>query len=151
MEKLGGATIDLAVGREGWTIDNPNRPKRRLPVMPVGGHAQPPSSPAVGAEVPEGLRESLTGDVAQRVATVLDRHINPNIAMHGGHAELVGVKDNAAYLRLSGGCQGCSMAAVTLRHGIETAIRELVPAITEVVDVTDHASGTDPYYDAAKH
>ncbi len=43
------------------------------------------------------------------------------------------------------------MAAVTLRHGIETAIRELVPEITEIVDVTDHASGTDPYYDAAKH
>lgn len=155
VEALRGATIDLAEGGEGWTIANPNRPKperRQLPLAPVGGHAHaPPSSPAVGAAVPEGLAESLQGDVAQRVATVLERHINPSIAMHGGHAELAGVQEGTAYLRLSGGCQGCSMAAVTLRQGIETALRELVPEITEVVDVTDHASGTNPYYEAAKH
>jgi len=67
-----------------------------------------------------------------------------------GHAELVGVEEGTAYLRLSGGCQGCSMATVTLGQGIEVAIKELVPEITKVLDVTDHASGTNPYFEAAK-
>ncbi len=63
---------------------------------------------------------------------------------------MVAVDDSIAYLRLSGGCQGCGMASVTLGQGIEVAILDAVPEISEVVDVTDHASGTNPYYEAAK-
>lgn len=167
--KLRGATLDLAEGGEGWIIHNPNRPKRRLPLAPLGGggHATPggqghgghgheghahaaPSSPAVAAEVPEELRASLEGDVAQKISAVLEQQINPAIAMHGGRAELVGVEEETAYLRLGGGCQGCSMAAVTLRQGIETSLRELVPEIKQIVDVTDHASGSSPFYTASK-
>jgi Fe/S biogenesis protein NfuA len=92
----------------------------------------------------------LTGDVPQRVIQILDEQINPSIASHGGHAELVAIEDTIAYLRLSGGCQGCGMAAVTLGQGIEVAILDAVPEITEVIDVTDHASGANPYYEAAK-
>ena len=116
-----------------------------LPIMAVG-----PSSPAVGSRPPADLKADLSGDVAQRVMMVLDRQINPSIAAHGGHAELVAVEDETAYLRLSGGCQGCSMATVTLGQGIEVAIKELVPEITRVLDVTDHASGSSPYFEAAK-
>ena len=76
--------------------------------------------------------------------------INPQIAAHGGFAELVAVDGSIAYLRMGGGCQGCGMAAVTLSQGIEVAILDTVPEITEVVDVTDHAGGTNPYYQAAK-
>lgn len=151
--KLQGATIDVDPAGGGWAIHNPNRPRLRerrpLDVVPGGGHRPPPSSPAVGTEAPEELRASLQGDLAQRVATVLERHINPNIASHGGHAELVGIKEAQAHLRLSGGCQGCSMAAVTLRQGIEQALRELVPEIRGIVDVTDHESGENPYYSEA--
>jgi Fe/S biogenesis protein NfuA len=75
---------------------------------------------------------------------------NPAIASHGGRADLVAVEEDTAYLRLSGGCAGCGMAAVTLSQGIEVAIRESVPEIVNIVDVTDHASGTNPYYEAAK-
>jgi len=151
VEKLRGASIDWVVefDHAGWAITNPNRPRPTigspLPIMPVG-----PSSPAVGSRPPADLKADLSGDVAQRVMMVLDRQINPSIAAHGGHAELVAVKDNTAYLRLSGGCQGCSMATVTLGQGIEVAIKELVPEITRVLDVTDHASGTSPYFEAAK-
>jgi Fe/S biogenesis protein NfuA len=70
--------------------------------------------------------------------------------MHGGSAELVAVEDTTAYVRLGGGCVGCGMATVTLSQGIEVAIKEAVPEILSVVDVTDHASGTNPYYEAAK-
>jgi Fe/S biogenesis protein NfuA len=88
--------------------------------------------------------------VAQRVQQVLEQQINPSIASHGGEATLVAVEDDTAYLRLGGGCVGCGMATVTLSQGIEVAIREAVPEIVNVVDVTDHASGTNPYYEAAK-
>ena len=149
VEKLAGATID-AEG-EAWTIHNPNRPPLRervpLQVMPAGGHGNGrPSSPAADAGITPELRASLTGDVGQRVAQVIEQHVNPNIASHGGNAELVGVQGERAYLKLSGGCQGCGMAAVTLRQGIERAITQLVPEIREIVDVTDHASGENPYY-----
>ena len=92
----------------------------------------------------------LTGPVAERVQRVLTEHINPSIASHGGTAELVAVEDDRVFLRLGGGCVGCGMAAVTLSQGITVAIKEAVPEINEVVDVTDHASGTNPYYEAAK-
>ena len=97
-----------------------------------------------------GAPVDLNGDVAQRVAQVLEQQINPSIAAHGGHVDLVAVEDDAAYLRLSGGCAGCGMAAVTLSQGIEVALRESVPEITRVIDVTDHAAGTNPYYEKAK-
>ena len=151
VEKLRGASIDWVVefDHAGWAITNPNRPRPTigspLPFMPVG-----PTSPAVGSRPPADLKADLSGAVAQRVMMVLDRQINPSIAAHGGHAELVAVEDHTAYLRLSGGCQGCSMATVTLGQGIEVAIKELVPEITKVLDVTDHASGTSPYFEAAK-
>ena len=97
-----------------------------------------------------GPPPDLSGDVAQRVIQVLDAQVNPSIAAHGGRADLVAVEDGAAYLRLSGGCAGCGMAAVTLSQGIEVAIKESVPEIVRIIDVTDHASGTNPYYEAAK-
>jgi Fe/S biogenesis protein NfuA len=88
--------------------------------------------------------------VAQRVLSVLEQQINPSIAAHGGRADLVAIEEETAYLRLSGGCAGCGMAAVTLSQGIEVAIFDAVPEITSVVDVTDHAAGANPYYEAAK-
>jgi Fe/S biogenesis protein NfuA len=84
------------------------------------------------------------------VIQVLDEQINPAIAAHGGRAELVAVEDGVAYLRLGGGCQGCGLATVTLSQGIEVAILDAVPEVTQVVDVTDHASGTNPYFESAK-
>lgn len=106
----------------------------------------PTPSPAMGSAPPA----DLSGDVAQRVIRVLEAQINPSIAAHGGRADLVAVEDGSAYLRLSGGCQGCGMASVTLSQGIEVALRDSVPEVTKVIDVTDHASGTNPYFEQAK-
>lgn len=72
--------------------------------------------------------------------------INPQIQSHGGSVELADVEGTTVYLRLAGGCQGCASANATLKDGIEKAIRQVVPEITEVVDVTDHSSGENPYY-----
>lgn len=72
--------------------------------------------------------------------------INPMVARHGGKVELVDVQDATVVLRLMGGCQGCGMAAVTLRQGIETALRQAVPGIRAIKDITDHTSGKNPYY-----
>ena len=131
-DKVRGATIDWLddpFGAHGLRVDNPNTP-----------------SPAIGAPPPA----DLSGDVPQRVIQVLDQQVNPTIAEHGGRAELVAVEQGTAYLRLGGGCQGCAMATVTLSQGIETAIIQAVPEITSVVDVTDHQTGTNPYFEAAK-
>ena len=98
--------------------------------------------------IPEAAE--LTSELAQRIIAVLDAQVNPSIAMHGGYAELVGVDAGTAYLRLSGGCQGCGLAKVTLSQGIEVALRDAVPELVSVVDVTDHESGTNPYFEAAK-
>ena len=128
-DKVRGATIDWLDDPGGLRVDNPNTP-----------------SPAIRAPAPG----DLSGDVARRVVQVLAQQVNPSIAAHGGRAELVAVEEGTAYLRLGGGCQGCAMATVTLSQGIETAILQAVPEITSVVDVTDHQSGTNPYFEAAK-
>ncbi len=92
----------------------------------------------------------LVGPLADKVQLVLERQVNPAIAGHGGAARLVSVDDRTAYLELMGGCQGCGMASVTLKEGIEKILKEAIPELLAVEDVTDHASGSDPYYQAAK-
>jgi Fe/S biogenesis protein NfuA len=129
VELLRGATLAF---NGGMVMQNPNRPL-------------PPA-----ARIANRPEADLSGEIPQRVIQVLEEQINPAIASHGGHAELVAVEDSIAYLRLGGGCQGCGMAAVTLSQGIEVAILDMVPEITEVIDVTDHSSGDNPYYEAAK-
>lgn len=90
--------------------------------------------------------EGWQDPVARAVQEVLDRQINPGVGSHGGMVTLVDVKGGTAYLRFGGGCQGCAAVDVTLKHGVETAIRTAVPAISAIVDATDHDAGTNPYY-----
>ena len=129
-QSLSGASLDL--GDDGdLTIANPNVPER-------------------AEDLPDFGPEALTSEIARKVGGILDDEVNPSIAAHGGYAELVGVVDSKAYVLMGGGCQGCGLAAVTLSQGIATAIQEAVPEITQVVDVTNHAAGNNPYYQPAK-
>ena len=82
----------------------------------------------------------------EKIQYLLAHKINPGVAAHAGFVELIDVKDNNVYIRLGGGCQGCGAADFTLRQGIEAIIRKEVPEILQVLDVTDHAAGTNPYY-----
>ena len=84
--------------------------------------------------------------LADRVQQVLDELINPRIAAHGGSVELVDLADNTLYVRMLGGCQGCAASAATLRQGVERMVREELPEIEAVVDLTDHTAGANPYY-----
>jgi Fe/S biogenesis protein NfuA len=150
--KLRGATVDWSEDplHSGFVVINPNKPPPpplALPTLPMSLGAGPAVRPSGPPPTPGA---GLDTDVARRVTAVLDREVNPSIASHGGHAELAGIEGATAYLRLGGGCQGCGMATVTLSQGIEVAITQAVPEITQVVDVTDHASGTNPYFEPAK-
>jgi Fe/S biogenesis protein NfuA len=91
-----------------------------------------------------------TDPKAIAIQKLLDEHINPAVADHGGYVVLLDVQGDIAYVALGGGCQGCGMADVTLKQGIEALITEEVPGISQVIDSTDHASGTNPYYQPAK-
>ena len=125
--KLDGAMLELT--DEGLAMNNPNRP----------------ATPEMGA--PAG---DLSGPLVDRINQVLVEQVNPAIAAHGGGAELVSVDGTIAYLRLFGGCQGCGLAQVTLKQGIERILLESIDELTQVVDVTDHASGDNPYYESQK-
>lgn len=91
-----------------------------------------------------------TDPKAMAIQELLDTQVNPAVASHGGHVELVDVHDDIVYIRFGGGCQGCGMVSVTLNQGVEQAIHEAFPDIREIVDVTDHAAGTNPYYQSSK-
>lgn len=125
--KLEGASLELT--DQGLTMNNPNSP------------APPPMSAPAG---------DLEGPLVDRVNQVIEQQVNPAIAAHGGGAELVSVDGTIAYLRLYGGCQGCGLAQVTLKQGIERILLDSVPELSQVVDVTDHASGDNPYYESQK-
>lgn len=120
--RLEGSTIDYveAPGGGGFEVRNPNvaTPDKTTP----------------------------TGPLAERVQQVIEERVNPGVAAHGGEINLVAVEDNVAYITMNGGCQGCAMSKITLRQGIERMIREAVPEITEIQDVTDHVAGANPYY-----
>jgi Fe/S biogenesis protein NfuA len=116
-------------GQGGLVLRNPNRPD------PFGG-----ASPFDTGSL------ELTGDTAEKIRQLLDQQVNPALASHGGYATLIGVDGEKAIVEMGGGCQGCAVSAMTLRDGIERAIKENVPEITEVVDATDHGAGENPYY-----
>jgi len=111
-----------------------------------GGAAVAPkaAAPVAGAAGP--------GDDAlyERVADLFDTQVNPMVARHGGRVELIDVQDAVVMLRMAGGCQGCGMADVTLRQGIEAMLQQHVPEVKGIVDITDHTAGTNPYFAAAK-
>ena len=96
--------------------------------------------PKKGLDTPEG----------RAIQAVLDERINPAVAGHGGHISLIDVNEDTAFIRLEGGCQGCGMADVTLKQGVEVEIKGAVPSISAVLDVTDHAGGNNPYYSPGK-
>ncbi|MEX2465414.1 MAG: NifU family protein [Gemmatimonadota bacterium] len=89
--------------------------------------------------------EPPAGDIADRVRSVLDSQVNPAIAAHGGVISLVDVKENDIYVEMSGGCQGCALSRMTLRQGVERMLRDAVPELAGVHDITDHESGENPY------
>jgi len=120
IDRLRGATVHF--DGHGLSIENPNRP------------------------APEPWWPGDDASIEDKVAAVLEHEINPAIAGHGGWAQLVAVEGDTVQLSLGGGCQGCGMAQVTLRQGIEVGLRNWVPEIGEVVDVTDHSSGDHPYF-----
>jgi len=93
---------------------------------------------------------SAAGSLAKRARRVLDAEINPVIAAHRGHVTLAGVDQGWVRIRLEGGCQGCSLAEVTLRQGIEPLLRARLPDMTGLVDLTDHEAGTQPFFSAEK-
>ena len=100
--------------------------------------SSPPGSPAGAAGLADAARH------------VLDAEVNPAIAAHRGHVTVTGAEDGWIRIRLHGGCQGCSLAEVTLRQGIEPLLRARLPAMTGLADVTDHEAGTDPFFSPEK-
>jgi Fe/S biogenesis protein NfuA len=125
IDALRGATLDLPStgGAAGLVLRNPNRP-----------------DPLSGAHI------ELTGTVAEKVTQLLDQQINPSLASHGGYAALDKVEDEVVYVTMGGGCQGCAVSAMTLREGIARSIKDAIPEVKDVVDVTDHELGENPYF-----
>jgi len=123
--QLRGATLDLPASAEqgGLVLRNPNRP-----------------NPLAGLDL------ELTGDLPDKVNQLLEQSINPSLDAHGGWATLAGVEGTKVFLTMGGGCQGCSLSAATLVQGIQVAIKEALPEVTEVIDVTDHHAGDNPFY-----
>lgn len=122
VDLLRGATVDWVESMQGsgFRVVNPN-------IVPIG---------EVAAE----------GPLADRVKRVIELQVNPAIASHGGSVTLIEVRDDVVYLEMMGGCQGCGMAAVTLAQGIRRIIMENVPEVRDIVDVTNHEAGANPYY-----
>ncbi len=106
------------------------------------------TEPAVDPRVLDDL--PAPDAIRERVEAVLREEVNPAVAAHGGVIDLVGVERNQVFLRMGGGCQGCGMATATLRQGVETILRRAVPEIGAILDTTDHAAGTNPYYEPAR-
>jgi Fe-S cluster biogenesis protein NfuA len=122
----------------------------------------------VGKAIGDAIRTAMAGDLPpvfapprlpsatnddalyEQVAKVFDEQVNPMVARHGGRVELIDVQDAVVMLRMGGGCQGCGMADVTLRQGIEGLLAQAVPAVRGIVDITDHTAGSNPYFQASK-
>jgi Fe/S biogenesis protein NfuA len=123
--KLQGSVLDLPSSpmQSGLVLRNPNRP-----------------NPLAGKQL------ELSGDLPEKVQQLLDESINPALGAHGGFVSLAGVEDTVVYLSMGGGCQGCTMSQATMVEGVTLAIHDAIPEVTDVIDVTDHAAGENPFY-----
>jgi len=130
VDQLEGATVDYVerVNESGFEV----RTRAAAAANGDGAATTRPATPP-------------TGEIADRVREVLDNNVNPAIASHGGLISLIDVQDTEISVEMSGGCQGCALSAATLRQGVERMLREAVPELTAVHDITDHASGENPY------
>ena len=130
VDHLEGATVDYVdrVNESGFEVRTRGAATGNGAPSATAGSATPPA-----------------GDIADRVREVLDNNVNPAIAAHGGHISLIDVQDTEISVEMSGGCQGCALSAATLRQGVERMLRDAIPELTAVHDITDHASGANPY------
>ena len=99
---------------------------------------------------PQPALPPVDRSLAGQARRILDTEVNPAIAAHRGHVSLIGVDQGLARIRLEGGCQGCSLAEVTIRQGIEPLLRERLPGVAGVLDVTDHEAGSEPFFSPEK-
>ncbi|HSG07017.1 MAG TPA: NifU family protein [Longimicrobiales bacterium] len=123
---------------EGATVDFVERVNESGFEVKTLAQATPPT-PVPSSGAPEG-------EIADRVRGVLDTQVNPAISAHGGMISLVEVQDTEIFVQMSGGCQGCAMSRMTLRQGVERMLRQAIPELTAVHDVTDHDSGENPFF-----
>lgn len=100
----------------------------------------------VAPAVIERLQAMPMGEAAKAIEELLEKQINPALASHGGFVKLIKIEDRDVYVEMGGGCQGCASARATMRYGVEGAIRKVAPQVRNIIDATDHASGTNPYY-----
>ena len=159
------ATSDVPLARAVFAVHGVRRMEVGGPTIWIqkdAGADWPTLKPAIAAAIRRALAETEApiepdtapgdsdpdpdADLLRSVRTLLGQKVNPAVAAHGGHIGADRVEGGTVYLRMSGGCQGCAASAATLRQGVEQMLRAALPQIAEIVDVTDHASGNDPYY-----
>ena len=140
---LQGATVDFVREGEGFGF--------QLRVSPAVGaasasEASPTPGPSSNGNSHRPMPLPPQGELADRVRELLDTQVNPAVAAHGGEIILADVKDTELFIIMGGGCQGCALSRMTLRQGVERMIRQAIPEVTEIHDVTDHDDGENPYY-----
>lgn len=115
-------------------------------VPAIRGAFEQTEQPPVSEAALNAVKNASLDDIQPTVEALFERHINPALSRHGGYARVVKVEDRDVFIEMGGGCQGCAASQATLRHGIESAIRQALPQVREVVDVTNHAAGDNPFY-----
>ena len=98
------------------------------------------------ARNPQMSITKLSGSIEDQVQQLLVDQVNPMVAAHGGVVSIHAIEKTDVYLQFGGGCQGCGQIDVTLKQGIEVMLKESIPEISNVYDATDHAGGTNPYF-----
>jgi Fe-S cluster biogenesis protein NfuA len=151
-----GATIRVVAVRDGVvTLEADGSPGAVFPILSrieAQLRAAVPGVTAVrlAAAGPPLPSPPETGDLSGAAQRILDAEVNPAIAAHRGHVAVDSADGGWVRIRLEGGCQGCSLAEVTLRQGIEPLLRARLPDMTGLADVTDHEAGTDPFFSPEK-
>jgi Fe-S cluster biogenesis protein NfuA len=151
-----GATVRVVAVRDGVvTLEPGGSPGAVLPILSrieAQLRAAVPGVAAVrlAAADPAPPSPPATGDLSSAAQRILDAEVNPAIAAHRGHVAVDSAGGGWVRIRLEGGCQGCSLAEVTIRQGIEPLLRSRLPGMTGLADVTDHEAGTDPFFSPEK-
>jgi len=139
--KIHSSTLTVSKeGDEAW-------PKVAQVLIPKLKEAFNQETPAISMGVMQALKDMpVGGGMEETITGLLDEYINPSLASHGGWVKLVKIEDRDVYLEMGGGCQGCASSRATMKNGVEGMIRNALPNVREIIDITDHDAGENPYY-----
>ena len=82
------------------------------------------------------VQVNISGDIEQKIISLLDEYIRPAVEGDGGAIHFKSFESGIVTVTLKGSCHGCPSTNTTLKQGVETLLRKMLPEVESVITET---------------